>query len=139
MHRVEAVFSVHVHQFFFNRYADTKLYCLPPTSFTRQDYSDLYKMEPAPEFGRNDEGKFSVALVHVDWDGHWLEVLPTDGVCASVSDPTPSPVTSATPATNVVVHLRHAWHEANDLPFNGQTEEFSRKRARNDYPLLLLW
>ena len=30
---VEAIFSGHVHHFFFNRYEGVKLFCLPPTSF----------------------------------------------------------------------------------------------------------
>jgi hypothetical protein len=39
----------------------------------------------------------------------------------------------------LTVHLRHAWAEAIDLPYNGPMEEFSRKRARNDYTLARLW
>ncbi len=56
------------------------------------------------------------------------------------SNPPPA-VQSETDNTciTVQVHLRHAWHESIDLPYNGPMEEFSRKRARNDYTLLRLW
>ncbi|MGI9514543.1 MAG: metallophosphoesterase family protein [Anderseniella sp.] len=138
-HRVEAVFSGHVHQFFYNCYGYTKLYCLPPTSFTRQDYSELYRTRPEPEFGRDDRGKFSVALIHVNSDRHRLEIIPTDGKRASEDYPAINVPKSAIPHSNLAVHLRHAWYEANDLPFNGPMEEFSRKRARNDYTLMRLW
>ncbi|MEM7209196.1 MAG: metallophosphoesterase [Pseudomonadota bacterium] len=136
---VEAVFSGHVHQFFYNCYGVSKLYCLPPTSFTRQDYAELYRTTCEREFGRDDAGKFSVALVHVSADGHSLEVLPTQGRCLA-DDEAPSVATSVGSRNhNLCVHMRHAWYEAVDLPYNGPMEEFSRKRARNDYPLLRLW
>lgn len=140
-HQVEAVFCGHVHQFFYNRAGGVKFYCLPPTSFIRQDYSELYPVEPAPEFGRNDTGKFSYALVDVYDQGHQLRVIPTEGrsldagAVLAVEDPVairPSP-------TPLTVHLRHAWARAVDLPYNGPMEEFGRKRARDDYPLLRLW
>ncbi len=138
---VEAVFSGHVHQFFYNRAGNTQLYCLPPTSFIRQDYSELYRTDPAPEFGRNDAGKFSYALVDVFADGHKLRVIPTDGRGLAegeqLSEPDPLPARpNGVPLT---VHMRQAWARATDLPYNGPMEEFGRKRARDDYTLLRLW
>jgi 3',5'-cyclic AMP phosphodiesterase CpdA len=140
-HNVEAVFSGHVHQFFYNRHGGTRLYCLPPTSFTRQDYSELYRVEPALEYGRNDTGKFSYALVDILPEGHRVRVIPTEGrglkpgAELSAADPV-----AARPApAPVTVHLRHAWARASDLPYNGPMEEFGRKRARDDYLLLRLW
>lgn len=138
---VEAVFSGHVHQFFFNRLGDTRLYCLPPTSFTRQDYSELYEIGPAAEFGRNDTGKFSYALVDVLPSGHRLRVIPTEGRTLGAGDAleVPDPVSAQPSPEPVTVHLRHAWARATDMPYNGPMEEFARKRARNDYVLLRLW
>lgn len=139
-HKIEAVFSGHVHQFFFNRVEDAHLYCLPPTSFTRQDYSELYDVEPADQFGRNDEGKFSYALVDVFREGHKLRVYPTDGEglaeSKSISLEEAPGEHTLTPLT---LHLRHGWARARDLPYNGPMEEFTRKRARNDYALQRLW
>ena len=139
-HDVEAVFSGHVHQFFYNRVAGMKLYCLPPTSFTRQDYSELYGIGPAPEYGRNDEGKFSYAMIDVFERGHALRVYPTEGrgleAGAAIE---PEPVSNSGAVNPVTVHLRHGWARSMDMPYNGPMEEFSRKRARNDYSLLRLW
>ncbi|MDA7948193.1 MAG: metallophosphoesterase [Hyphomicrobiaceae bacterium] len=138
---VEAVFSGHVHQFFYNRLSDTKLYCLPPTSFTRQDYSELYEIGPAPEFGRNDSGKFSYALVDFFPSGHRLRVIPTEGRTLGVDETleVPDPVAANPEREPLTVHLRHAWARATDMPYNGPMEEFARKRARDDYVLLRLW
>ena len=142
-HGIEALMSGHVHQFFFNRVGASKLYCLPPTSFIRQDYADLYKIEPTSEFGRDDTGKFGFALVDVFEDGHGLRVVQTDGrQLEKEAQPTrPSrPVdVSSQQDRPLTVHLRHAWAETVELPYNGPMEEFSRKRARNDYTLLRLW
>ena len=140
-YEVEAVFSGHVHQFFYNRYGGAKFYCLPPTSFTRQDYSELYPVEPAPEFGRNDEGKFSYALVDLFMQDHRLRVVPTEGRCLEPGETLDggAPVAVRPAPTPLTVHLRHAWARATDLPYNGPMEEFGRKRARDDYPLLRLW
>ncbi len=37
------------------------------------------------------------------------------------------------------VDLRHPWAEWVDIPYSGAVDEFTRKRVRNDYPLLALW
>lgn len=137
---VEAVFSGHVHQFFYNRLGETSFYCLPPTSFTRQDYSELYDIGPADQYGRNDEGKFSTALIDVFEEGHRLRVIPTDGQGQDEGERLPSGTTSGEQhKAPFTLHLRHGWARASDMPYNGPMEEFSRKRARNDYTLLRLW
>ncbi|MEM8744901.1 MAG: hypothetical protein AAGF14_09730, partial [Pseudomonadota bacterium] len=138
---VEAVFSGHVHQFFFNRIGETKFYCLPATSFTRQDYSELYEIGPAPEFGRNDGGKFSYALVDILPSGHRVRVIPTEGRTLGPEETLdiPDPVAASPESEPLTVHLRHAWARATDMPYNGPMEEFARKRARDDYILLRLW
>lgn len=135
-HHVEAIFSGHVHHFFYNRYKGVKLYCLPATSFTRQDFAELFPVAPAPEFGRDDREKFAVTLIDVEENGHRVRVIPTNGCsdpCEAVSRSVAQPNLPMTP------HLRHAWARPIDLPYNGPMEEFSRKRARNDYSLLRLW
>ncbi len=139
-HQIEAVFSGHVHQFFFNRVGDTRLYCLPPTSFTRQDYSEVYQIGPAAEYGRNDLGKFSYAMVDILAEGHRVRVIPTEGRCLEAGDTLrePDPVAANPSPVPMVVHLRHAWARATDMPYNGPMEEFGRKRARNDYVLMRL-
>jgi cytolysin (calcineurin-like family phosphatase) len=51
---VEAMFSGHVHQFTYQRYGVTDCYSLFSTSFVRQDYSEMFRVEAADEHGRND-------------------------------------------------------------------------------------
>ncbi len=134
-YKIDCVFSGHVHHYFYNRYHDTQLYVLPPTSFTRQDYAELYRIDPCAEYGRNDTGKFCVTMVEVTEDAIEPTLIPTDG--AQHSD---APAARIVPASikPFSVHLRHAWHESIDLPYNGPMEEFSRKRAHNDYTLMRL-
>ncbi|MEM9360562.1 MAG: metallophosphoesterase [Pseudomonadota bacterium] len=139
-YNIEAVFSGHVHQFFYNRIGKSRLYCLPATSFIRQDYAELYAIDPPKEYGRNDEGKFGVTLIDVLPEGHRVRVIPTDGqglAAGTALDPRQLPW-SANPATNLIVPLRHAWATPIDLPYNGPMEEFARKRTRNDYVLMRL-
>ena len=138
-HDVEAIFSGHAHQFFYNRYRNLKLYVLPPTSFTRQDYAELYRGEPAAEFGRDDKGKFGITLIDVQADGHSLRFAPTEGQTLEWDEKPPVIKPVKQPTTPITPHLRHAWFQAFPLPYNGPMEEFSRKVARNDYPLLRLW
>ncbi|OED38917.1 hypothetical protein AB833_17965 [Chromatiales bacterium (ex Bugula neritina AB1)] len=139
-YNIELVFSGHVHQFFFNQLGGTTFYTLPPTSFTRQDYAEIFNTMPATEFGRDDHGKYSVAIVEVYASGHRLRLLPTEGKEISQDQkPLPESLYRKRPTTKkLAVSLRHIWHQSIDLPYNGPMEEFSRKRVRNDYTLLRL-
>ncbi|MGI9478386.1 MAG: metallophosphoesterase family protein, partial [Hyphomicrobiaceae bacterium] len=139
-HNIEAVFSGHVHQFFYNRINDSRLYCFLPTSFVRQDYSEMYAIEPPKEYGRNDTGKFGYALVDVFAKGHRIRIVPTDGseLQKGQSLPAGGSPWQMHPATPLTVPLRHAWATPIDLPYNGPMEEFARKRTRNDYTLMRL-
>ncbi len=139
-HGIEAVFSGHVHQFFFNRVNASRLYCFLPTSFVRQDYAEMYAIEPPKEYGRNDTGKFGYALVDVFAQGHRVRIVPTDGQELAKGNALPADASAwqAQPVTPVTVPLRHAWATPIDLPFNGPMEEFARKRTRNDYTLMRL-
>lgn len=133
---VTAIFSGHVHHFFYNRWHGIPLYCLPATSFTRQDYAELFPLAPEAEaeFGRNDTGKFGITVVNVCNGDVSLDVHATQGSTdlSDKIDLQPPPV------NRLIPHLRHAWHLPQALPYNGPMEEFSRKQARNDYPLLRL-
>ena len=133
-HHVEAVFSGHVHHYFYNRHSETDLYCLPSTSFTRQDYAEMYRCPSSEEFGRDDFGKLHVCLIDVFENTIKARLLPTFGRGTNAS---PEHFTAPLPV-KAAVHLRHAWYETIDLPYNGPMEEFSRKRTHNDYTLLRL-
>jgi len=136
---VDMILSGHVHHFFYNKLGKTQLYTLPSTSFTRQDYADLFKLGPADEFGRDDKSKYAVTMVDVYADKLALRVINTDGQQYESTNSIPN-FTEVAPPSNkkICVSMRHPWHESIDLPFNGPMEEFTRKRARNDYNLLRL-
>ena len=135
-HAVEMVLSGHVHHHFYNRIGSCKCYTLSPTSFTRQDYAEIFKTVPAAEYGRDDLGKYGVSVIDVFEIGNRLRFIPTYG--AQKAGPGTSRSASRDTETPLTVPLRHAWHESIDLPYNGPMEEFSRKRCRNDYVFLRL-
>lgn len=76
---VEALFAGHVHSFFYHRHGNTDCYLLPATSFFRQDYAELFRIEAAPEHGRNDAEKLGFFMVDVHADGHIARCLRTNG------------------------------------------------------------
>ncbi len=48
-HKVEAVFAGHVHNIFYHRIEPTEFYVMPATSFVRQDFAEMYRIEAAAE------------------------------------------------------------------------------------------
>ncbi|MEW6261763.1 MAG: metallophosphoesterase [Thermodesulfobacteriota bacterium] len=125
-HSVEAIFSGHVHHYFRNRWKGMEIYCLPAVAFMRPEYAEMFPVGPADENGRNDSPKLGFALLHVLRKGHRVEVVRL------AQDPLPPPVPSP-----LGVWLRGGWAREVDLPC-GDLDEFSRKVARNDWPLLAL-
>lgn len=137
-HKVEALFSGHVHNFFYNRHRTTRCYVLPSITFLRHDYSELFRIEPAEEYGRNDAEKLGFFLVDVHERGHVARFIRTNGNMGEPSG-VKSVSTRAAIASPIGVHLRHPWSEEAELPYNGPLDELSRKKVRNDYGLLAMW
>jgi hypothetical protein len=106
----------------------------------------MFRIEPAPEFGRNDVGKLGWCTVEV-YDDHITtrffrsngSLLYEDGTSSSVLPKIHTFHSKEDPNTLVGVHLRHPWAEVVELPYNGPLDEFRRKRVRNDYTILGLW
>lgn len=143
---VEALFAGHVHNFFYQRHGVTDCYLLPATSFFRQDYAELFRIEAAPEHGRNDAEKLGFFMVDVYSDRHIARCLRTSGKTLEANAalaPAEKRVATLHPRDRrpapVGVHLRHPWAEIVTFPYNGPMDEFLRKRARNDYTLMTLW
>jgi hypothetical protein len=143
---VEALFAGHVHSFFYHRHGVTDCYLLPATSFFRQDYAELFRIEAAAEHGRNDAAKLGFFMVDVYSDGHIARILRTNGETLEAGSnlaPPPNRIVTLHPRERrtapVGVHLRHPWAEVVTFPYNGPLDEFLRKRARNDYTLMTLW
>jgi len=144
-HGVEAMFAGHVHNFWYDVHGETEMYLLPSTAFLRHDYSEFYRVNPGNEFGRGDVGKFGYCVVDVHERGHVMRLVRTDGrtqapgaAYAPRSAPPPANVKGA-PFTGVGVELRHPWAEVLEIPSTGGVQEFGRKPARNDYPVMALW
>lgn len=142
----EAVFCGHVHNFWYNHHAGTSYYVLPSTAFVRQDYSELARIGPGDEGGRDDRAKLGYFIVDVYEHGHVAHWIRTDGHCASPGGDSHLSASSLPLVhTKIVeralcgVDLRHPWNEQVDIPPTGALEEFARRRIRNDYPLAALW
>ena len=136
---VEAIISGHVHHFFLNEHRGVKLYCLPATSFTRQDFSAIFRGIPLDEFGRDDTGKFGVTVFNIKEQGHDFMWIPTYG--KEKVDDKNNQDAKAKPLfqiPNLIPSLRHDWCQSITMPANGPMEEFTRKVTRNDYPILRL-
>ena len=142
---VEAVFAGHVHNFWYDRAGEAEMYLLPSTAFLRHDFSELCSVAPAFEFGRGDVAKFGWFRVDVFDGGHVAYAVRSHGrQCAPDEVPDVRPRRHlAHPKTsgfdNAGVELRHPWAEVMQITATGGVQEFGRKRARNDYPLLALW
>lgn len=142
---VEAAFAGHVHNFWYDRVGSADFYMLPSTAFLRHDFSEFYRIDAGVEFGRGDLEKFGYFVVDVFEDGHVAYSVRTHGqrVKAGEVPAAPRAVHLAHPKTStfdqVGVELRHPWAESMQITATGGVQEFGRKWARNDYPLLALW
>ena len=146
-YRPEALFCGHVHNFWYDVYGETEIYLLPSTAFVRHDYSEFYRVEPGDQFGRNDEPKLGYLLVRVYETGHVAENIRTYGRTLDPGETLAPPEgieharvhTKESTLVNVGVDMRHPWAEEMEVAPSGALDEFERKRARNDYPLMALW
>jgi len=145
-HRVEALFAGHVHNFWYNRHAATDCYLLPSTAFVRHDYSEMYRVEPGVEAGRNDAPKLGYFLVHIHEHGHLCEIVRTYGQIVEPGEDPPVPgerVAHVHPRearrAPLGFDMRQTWADVVQIPPGGGLDEFDRKIVRNDYPLLALW
>lgn len=142
---VEAVFAGHVHNFWYDSIGAADFYMLPSTAFLRHDFTEFYRVAPSNEFGRGDVEKFGYFIVDVYADGHVAYSVRTHGRKISEGDSLTSrrQMYLAHPKTStfdsVGVELRHPWTESMQITATGGVQEFGRKWARNDYPLLALW
>jgi 3',5'-cyclic AMP phosphodiesterase CpdA len=145
-HRPEAVFCGHVHNFWYNRHGESDCYILPSTAFVRQDYSELVRVPPVDGHGRDEGPKLGFFVVRIYERGHVCHVERTYGIGLDPGQTLPpaSPRVAAQHTREnrrapFGVDMRHPWTEVVEIPPTGALDEFERKRARNDYPLMALW
>ena len=144
---VEAVFAGHVHNFWYDRAGEAEMYLLPSTAFLRHDFSEFCPVAPSAdsEFGRGDAAKFGWFRVDVFDHGHVAYAVRSNGRQRAPNETSHAhpqrhlahPKTSG--FDNAGVELRHPWAEVMQITATGGVQEFGRKWARNDYPLLALW
>lgn len=143
-HRIEALFSAHVHNFWYDLIGETEYYVLPSTCFVRHDYSEMYRIDGGDQKGRNDAAKLGFLTLEVYETGHVAQyhrsygaVLPDgDGQAPEI---VPRPHVKTATRVGVSVDMRHAWAEELSVAPSGAVDEFRRKIARNDYPVMALW
>ncbi len=139
---IEAVFSGHVHQFFYNVYKKIDMYCVPSTSFLRHDFSELFHIKPTKEFGRNDFEKLGFFLVDIYETHHSIRFIKIvenekNKNMQTVYNSMPKPKNILD--NKIGIKFRHDWNNFYFLPHNSPLDEFTRKKARNDYSLLATW
>jgi len=145
-YNVEAMFSGHVHNFWYHAIGKTAFYVLPSITFVRHDYSEIYRVPPGPEAGRNDAVKLGYMSIDVYEHGHLCNPIRSYG---NMLAPDESREVNGTKLAavhplqnghaNLGFDLRQPWAEIVEIPPNGGLDEFARKVVRNDYPLLALW
>jgi len=145
-HKVEAMFSGHVHNFWYHRHGPTQLYVLPSITFVRHDYSEMYRIPAGTEAGRNDAAKLGYYIIDVHECGHVCHPIRTHGQTLAPDAPTPDAPRTLQPVhplqnahTALGVDLRQPWAEIVAIHPSGGLDEFARKIVRNDYPLFALW
>ncbi len=145
-HGVEAYYAGHVHNFFFNRHGATNCYVLPSFCFLRHDYHELFRVAPGMKQGRHDGAKLGYAVVEVHGEGHLNHIIRTHGRSLEAGD-SPPVQSIELPRVHglgpnghgIGLYLRQPWCDSADIPTPWGIDAFSRKRIRNDYPLLALW
>ena len=139
---VEAAYTGHVHNYFYNRVATTHLYTVPATSFVRQDYSELFRVQPGDaEGGRNDAAKLGYLLVRVHERGHSNELVRTCGRVlgsGAASPPEERLEVARRPASPLGTEMRDNWLSREVLRPNNSVSPFTRRLARNDWAILAL-
>jgi len=143
--KVEALFAGHVHNFWYDVVGNAEMYMLPSTAFLRHDFSEFYRVGAKREYGRGDMEKFGYFVVDVYERGHVAQLMRTHGASRAEGDilaaPSPLPPThpKVSPLLGIGAEMRHDWTEVVQIPSTGGVQEFGRKAARNDYPVMALW
>ena len=142
-HKPEALFCAHVHNFWYDVIGETEFYILPSTCFLRHDYSELYRIGPGDQKGRNDAAKLGHVTLDIFETGHVAHYHRSHGRTLAegeTAEPVvPRPHTRLSGLTSLFVDMRHPWAEELVVAPSGAVDEFRRKRARNDYPVMALW
>jgi hypothetical protein len=104
----------------------------------------MYRIDGGDQKGRNDAAKLGFLTLEIYETGHVAHYHRSYGATLAKGGEAPE-APAARPhiktATNVglMVDLRRSWAEEMVVAPSGAVDEFQRKLARNDYPLMALW
>jgi len=142
---IVATFAGHAHNFWYDQVGGHDYYRLPATSFVRQDYAEMLRAAPeqGSEFGRDDKAKLGYLVVDVFENGHTVQIVRTFGAECGPDDATHKASRLANPpllnaSAKIGFDLRQNWAELTEIAPSAALDEFDRKVARNDYPLMAL-
>lgn len=143
-YKPEALFTAHVHNFWYDVIGETEYYVVPSTCFVRHDYSEMYRIDGGSQQGRNDAAKLGHLTLDIHKTGHVAHYHRSYGACLAetaehAAPVTPRPHVKTTALRGLYVDMRHAWAEEMVVAPSGAVDEFRRKKARNDYPVMALW
>lgn len=143
-YKPEALFAAHVHNFWYDHIGDTEYYITPSTCFVRHDYSEMYRIDGGDQKGRNDAAKLGFVTLEIHEKGHVAHYHRSYGAVLSEGEVfcenvVPKPNIKTSRLDRVFVDMRHAWAEEMVVAPSGAVDEFQRKKARNDYPLMAMW
>ncbi|MEM8840237.1 MAG: metallophosphoesterase [Pseudomonadota bacterium] len=139
---VELTLSGHAHNFWYDRVGKAEYYRLPAISFVRQDYSEMLRAAPGSEteFGRDDTAKLGYMIIDVFEKGHATQIVRTYGAERGIGEVSaaPKPLAPSPRISRPLIgfDLRQNWAELTEIAPSGALDEFDRKTARNDYPLM---
>ncbi len=142
----EALFAAHVHNFWYDHIGKAEYYILPSTSFVRHDYSELYRIDGGDQQGRNDVGKLGHVTLDIYEHGHVARYHRSYGRTLAEGErlkpeihSNSLPHSKTSHVGRIYVDMRHDWAEELTIAPSGAVDEFRRKWARNDYPIMTMW
>ncbi|MCH2630308.1 MAG: metallophosphoesterase [Nisaea sp.] len=143
-YKPEALFAAHVHNFWYDVIGETEYYIVPSTCFVRHDYSEMYRIDGGSQQGRNDSAKLGHITLEIYEKGHVAHYHRSFAGClaedsAGAPPSVKRPHVKTVDIQNIYIDMRHAWAEELTVAPSGAVDEFRRKIARNDYPIMALW
>lgn len=138
-YRVQATFSGHAHNFFYNRYGATDMYVLPAISHVRADFGDLFRADSVEEHGWADYAKLGFFFVRVYADRYDMRFVRTYGKTAIEGASSAAPhVSDVEREATFGVFMRHPWASVSEMSCVF-VDDLVRKEARDQWPILALW
>ena len=143
-YKPEALFTAHVHNFWYDVIGETEYYIVPSTCFVRHDYSEMYRIDGGSQQGRNDTAKLGHITLEIYEKGHVAHYHRSFAGCLADGPLSAPPVVKrphvkTVDIQNIYIDMRHAWAEELTVSPSGAVDEFRRKIARNDYPIMAIW